>query len=131
MTASGPARPLPAGTAALLGWPSVLLGVVPLVAPGPVARWAGLPDRPPVRALLRGVGLRELVVAVVFLHRPTSRRLWGFVGQDAVDLPLCLAWLHAGAGARTAGEERRTRRLCGLYLAMAVVDVGAALRHDR
>ena len=131
MSSSRVPRALPGRTAAVLGWPSVLLGVVPLLAPGPVARWAGLPDRGRVRTLLRLVGARELVVAVVFLHRPSSRRLWGFVGQDAVDLPVCLAWLGRGRGSRTAGQERRFRRLCLLYLAMAVVDVAAALHQDR
>ena len=131
MTPSRAPRALPGRTTAVLGWPSVLLGVVPLLAPGPVARWAGLPDRAGVRTLLRLVGVRELAVAAAFLQRPTSRRLWGFVGQDALDLPLCLAWWGGGSGSRTVGQERRFRRLCLLYLAMAAVDVSAALHHDR
>ena len=119
---TGRHRVLSAREVAFLGLPSLALGVVPLFRPGWVARSIGVDDRARSRAALRVLGARELIVAVVFLRRGTSPWLWGFVGQDALDLPLCMAILWG----RHALDDRRFRVTCAAYLAMAVIDVYSA-----
>jgi hypothetical protein len=105
-----------------LGLPSLVLGVVPLVVPGWVARLVGVRDDARTRAALRVLGARELVVAVVFLRRRTSPWLWAFVGQDALDLPVCTAILLG----RRAGDPRRFGVAYAAYLAMSAIDVYSA-----
>jgi hypothetical protein len=110
---------LPGREVALMGLPSLLLGVVPLVWPGRVANVLDLSDTPTARAVLRLLGLRELVVALLFLGRRTPGWLWGFLGQDAVDLPLATAALATGR----LPASHRVRVAYGAYLVMAAVDL--------
>ena len=74
---------------------------------------------------MRAVGVRELVVAAVFLRGRSTGRLWGFVGQDALDLPV-LVWLVAIG----RGDGSRLRRALGGHAAMATVDVSTAAIQD-
>lgn len=117
--------PLSRRERAVLGLPSLVLGVVPLVAPRWTVRVLGLPAGPPAPLVVRLVGARELVVAVAFLRSRSPHLLWGFVAQDALDLPV-LVGLLTGAN----GRPRRLRGTAAAYLAMAVVDVTSALRQD-
>lgn len=111
---------------ALLGLPSLAMGVVPLLAPRWTADLLGLPRHPAVLGVVRTVGARELVVAVGFLRARSPRWLWGFVAQDATDLPV-LAWLALRPG---AGDRRRLRRTLLGYTLMAAADLSSALHHD-
>jgi hypothetical protein len=115
---------LPLGERLLLGVPSLLLGIVPLLAPHTTARVLGLADVAPAY-VVRAVGVRELVVAAAFLRGRSTGWLWGFVGQDALDLPV-LVWLLATG----RGDGSRLRRALAGYLAMATVDVSTAAIQD-
>jgi hypothetical protein len=107
----------------LFGLPSLALGVLPLVWPGRAARLIGVDDSPTARVLLRTLGARELVVAALFLRRGTAPWLWGFVAQDATDLPLCTVLLLR----RRQADHRRFSIAYGTYLAVAAIDTYAAL----
>ena len=111
---------------AVLGLPSLAMGVVPLLAPRWTADLVGLPDHPAVPAIVRVVGLRELVVALDFLRARSPHWLWGFVAQDASDLPVLVRLTVDGR----AGERPRLRRTLVLYALMAAVDVTAAISFD-
>jgi len=133
---SGAADKVPAGSAgpgvlahwevAFLGWPSLLLGVVPLVSPSSVARLIGVRSGRRTHTVLRMLGVRELVVAVVFLRQRTSPYLWAFVAQDVMDLPFCtaIAW------ARRPTNPRHFTVAYVAYLAMAAVDVHYAMTRN-
>lgn len=110
-----------------LGAFSLALGAAPLVAPGTVARAAGLRTRPGVLALLRAVGVRELVVGTGLLARRTPAWLWARVAQDALDVPL------ASVTTATKDGEARARmaRVTAFLVAVTVVDVAAAIRATR
>lgn len=123
-----PARPaaLSRRERAVLGVPSlVLLGVVPLVAPAWTGRALGLPAGPHLATVVRLVGLREVVVALAFLGGRSPHWLWGFVGQDAVDLPVLGLLLARSEGNR----RRRLRRTLAGYLGVAAVDVTTLAAH--
>jgi uncharacterized membrane protein len=77
-----------------LGWFSLGLGIAELVAPGPLARLIGVPDRPATRWVLRALGLRELGAGLGLLSQPRRAGwLWGRVAGDVVDLSLLGATL--------------------------------------
>jgi hypothetical protein len=109
----------------VLGVPSLVLGVVPLVAPKATARLLGLGDGP-VGPVVRAVGVRELVIALAFLRGRSPRWLWAFVAQDALDLPVLGWWLVTDRGS----SRRRLRRTIAGYLVMATVDVCTAVRQN-
>ncbi|GAA3571038.1 hypothetical protein GCM10022197_29380 [Microlunatus spumicola] len=116
--------PLPRGERLLLGVPSLLLGVLPTFAPQATARALGLAGVVPAYAV-RAAGVRELVVAAAFLRGRSTGWLWGFVGQDALDLPVLVWLLTTGRG-----EGSRLRRALAGYVAMAAVDVSTAAIQD-
>lgn len=111
---------------ALMGLPSLALGLAPLLAPRRTARTVGLGETPTTLTVLRLLGLRELVVALLFLRRGSTPWLWGFVAQDAMDLPLCW-WLLAR---RPQPDPRRFRRTCVGYVGLTVVDVYNAVTRN-
>lgn len=128
-TAPAPAAdghpPLSRGERLVLGVPSLVLGVVPTLAPRATARALGLGGVAPA-VVVRAVGVRELLVALTFLRGRSAGWLWGFVGQDTLDLPV-LAWLLASGRDDDAGRLRRT---LVAYVAMATVDVSTAVVRD-
>lgn len=97
-----------------LGWFSIGLGVLELVAARPLARAMGMEDR---SELLRLCGARELTTGVGILTQsdPTPW-LWGRVGGDALDLATL-------AGGLDGDNPRRGK----VGLAMAAVAGIAAL----
>jgi len=115
------------GTQALhvgLGAFSLALGTAPLVAPRAVARLAGLSARPPVRAVLRAVGVRELAVGTGLLATRQPAWLWARVAQDLLDVPLATV-----TTARKAGADRaRMARVTAFLVAVTAADVAAAVR---
>ena len=72
-----------------LGWFSIGLGLAQLVTPRRLAQLIGVPDNDDTRAVLRAVGLREIVTGVGILSqdRPTGW-LWARAGGDVMDLAL-------------------------------------------
>jgi hypothetical protein len=110
-----------------LGLFSLALGTAPLAAPGATARLAGLRTRPGVLALLKAVGIRELVVGAGLLARRTPTWLWARVAQDAMDVPLATVTTLT-----KHGEERaRMTRVTAFLVVVTVVDVAAAIRATR
>lgn len=72
-----------------LGWFSLGLGLAQVAATRRVAHLIGVPDDSGNRALLRAVGVREIVSGVGILTRPRPAGwLWARVGGDAMDLML-------------------------------------------
>jgi hypothetical protein len=91
-----------------LGWFSIGLGVVELVAPGNLARFLGMDGRD---ELIRAYGVREIVTGVGILSQddPTPW-MWGRVGGDALDL-----------GTLATGLGRHNPQRGNVALAMAAV----------
>ncbi len=86
-----------------LGWFSIGLGLAEVAVPGGVARLIGVRDDDDNRAVLRGVGLREIASGVGILSRPRPAGwLWSRVAGDLMDLTL----LGRALGAGDAQKER-------------------------
>jgi hypothetical protein len=67
-----------------LGWFSIGLGLVELLAPGNLARFLGMEER---TDLIRTYGAREILTGVGILSQDDPVPwLWGRVGGDALDL---------------------------------------------
>ncbi|MDH2443805.1 hypothetical protein QDR37_07615 [Amnibacterium sp. CER49] len=118
------------GTQALhvgLGAFSLALGAAPLVAPRAVARVAGLSTRPPVRGVLRAVGVRELAVGTGLLATRRPAWLWARVAQDVIDVPLASVTTVRKSG----GERARMARVTAFLVAVTAADVAAAIRATR
>jgi uncharacterized membrane protein len=159
MTALGPRPPAPGADAGddaspprspvrtvdplarALGWVSVALGVALVVAPGRVARLAGMGPAAVARPVTRAVGVRQMAsgVGILASRRPVGW-LWARAAGDAVDLVL----LAAGAAVQGRGRHVLGRRLAhhrrpspGTVAAMVVagslglVDQVAAVRLTR
>jgi uncharacterized membrane protein len=89
-----------------LGWFSIGLGVVQIVAPERVARLIGVRPSARAREVLRAIGAREIATGVgILAEHGHPRWLWGRMAGDLVDLALLGSTLvsrSAGRG-RTAG----------------------------
>lgn len=100
-----------------LGWFSIGLGLVEILAPRSFARTLGLKGHGASRALTRAVGLRELASGVGIL---TERRpvgwMWSRVAGDVMDLAL----LGAGLTARRTNRGRLAAAAVGVLGATAV-----------
>ena len=99
-------------TARTLGWVSVLLGSVELLAPGALARAIGAGRSPLARAFVRVCGLREMVSGVGILTTP---RPAGWVTSRVVGDLTDLALLTAAF----AGPRARPGRLLAATTAVA------------
>ncbi|MEH1167367.1 SRPBCC family protein [Micromonospora sp. CPCC 205539] len=117
--------PVPATLPSALGLLSVALGAGALAAPGPIARLTGLDDSPVARAVLLGVGVREVANAVGLLSgRRPAGWAWTRVAGDVMDLTLL-----GRALADRGGERRRRVALTTLAIAgVTAVDVLSAVR---
>jgi uncharacterized membrane protein len=101
-----------------LGWFSVGLGAVQLLAPGTVARAIGVRPTPLWRGVLQFCGVRELANGAGILANPTSKEWVGMrVGGDALDL--------ATLGVALTQSERPARTLAAtaLVLGATVLDL--------
>jgi uncharacterized membrane protein len=77
-----------------LGWFSLGLGLAEIMAPGPLARLIGVPDRAATRWVFRALGIREFGAGLGLLSQPHKAGwLWGRVAGDVVDLSLLGATL--------------------------------------
>ena len=101
--------------ATFLGWFSVGLGLVELLAPRGLARAIGLRPSSATAAVMQGLGLREIASGAGILSHPESKEWVGTrVGGDVMDLALL--------GVALLNSERRTRTLLA---SAAVIGVGA------
>jgi hypothetical protein len=99
-----------------LGWFSIALGAAELFGGRRLAASLGMEHRTP---LFRLFGLREILVGLGILSRPTSPALlWARVGGDALDLA-------ALAGGLRADNPRRTEVdiAMGAVAAVTVLDI--------
>jgi hypothetical protein len=105
---SGPSSLLPEDRVAKgLGWFSLALGAVELVAANRLARWLGLPHK---AGLIRAFGAREIGAGVMTLSSEKGPALWSRVAGDALDIAVL-----------AGGLDRRNRRRGNAELAMAAV----------
>jgi uncharacterized membrane protein len=111
-----------------LGWLSLGLGVVQVAAPGVVSGLAGVDDSAPARAVIRLVGVRELVHAAGLLRgrRPVGWA-WSRVAGDAIDLS-ALGWV---VGSRAGRMRRRAALATAAVAGITALDLFAATRPAR
>jgi uncharacterized membrane protein len=103
------------GLAPLLGWFSLGLGLVEVIAPRQLARLIGVPRGSVTTTLMQVMGVRELANGVGILSNPTAKEWVGMrIGGDLLDLALL--------GAALAKSERPGRTLLA---AAAVLGVSA------
>jgi hypothetical protein len=99
-----------------LGWFSVALGAAELLAGRQVARALGVEHRTP---LVRLFGLREILVGIGILQKPTSPSLlWARVGGDALDLAALAAALRYDNPRRTEVDVAM-----GMVAAVTALDI--------
>jgi hypothetical protein len=91
-----------------LGWFSIGLGIVELVAPGRLGRTLGLEGR---ERLLQAYGGREIGAGVWALSDTPAPAIWSRVAGDFADLATL------GVGAREGNDEQRRNA----YIALAAV----------
>lgn len=120
-----------------LGWLSLGLGAVEVLAPKRLSRLIGVPGNADHIRLLRALGAREIATGVGLLAgRQTASSLakwmWARVGGDALDLGLLGAALKADGHflARNFARQRRTRTLAaiGAVAPVAALDLVCARR---
>lgn len=106
------------------GWFSVGLGLAEIIAPGPLARLVGAPDRSSSKWILRALGIRELGAGIGLFSQPHKPGwLWGRVAGDVVDLSLLGATLLSPRSNRL-----RTGAAFTAVLGVTAVDAWAAQR---
>jgi hypothetical protein len=104
----------------MLGWISVGIGTLELLAPRSLARNLGLPGGP---ALVRGYGLREFIAAFTILGKPWSPTgPWSRVAGDAMDLAT-LAMALGPKNRNRGGAAMATVMVAGI----AALDVVCAI----
>lgn len=101
-----------------LGWFSVGLGTLEVVAPGTLIRFLGVQEER--TSIVRAYGLRELVAGVGLLTQPAAATtwVWARVAGDVLDI--------ATLGSATTGNptaRKRTGNTLAMLTAITVVDV--------
>ena len=123
--------------AKFLGYFSIGLGAIELLAPRPLIRLLG---RPRSTALVRAFGAREVAAGIAVLTYPDSAApLWARVGGDALDLATLAAALlpgnrrRGGAAAATAAVLAVTALdvLCATALTQRQARAGRTARRTR
>ncbi len=106
--------------AKFLGYFSLVLGVIELVASRPLIRLTGLPRSP---ALVRAFGAREVAAGIGVLTYPDNPApLWARVGGDALDLAT-LGWALRPGNRQRGGATAATAAV----LAVTALDVLCAV----
>jgi len=102
-----------------LGWFSIGLGVVEVLAPRKIAQLIGVSDQADRRTLVRFYGVREIAAGVGILSRQSPvGGMWGRVAGDLVDL----ATLGAIMGSKNANRTR-TGVAAAAVLGVAALDL--------
>lgn len=108
-----------------LGWFSIGIGVVQLVAPRQLGRAIGLEARPMV---MQAMGAREIASGIGILSRPgRSGWLWSRVAGDAIDFGV----LAVTARKADREQQRRIAVLAAAVAGVAALDVMASVRQSR
>lgn len=110
-----------------LGWFSVGLGVVELLAAGRIARSLGLDDK---EGLIRAYGLRELASAVPTLSVDKSIGLAARIAGDALDLGTLATALHRQNPKRNNAAVA-TALVVGITLLDSFAYAGVTAAHRR
>lgn len=101
----------PLHLARCLGWFSVALGAVELLAPGRLARALGMEGR---EGLIQGYGIREIGTGLAILSAGNPRPwIWGRVAGDALDLAT-LAAAHNDENPRKKNVEVALAAVAGV-----------------
>ena len=112
----------PIQVAKALGWFSIVLGVIELLAPGWLARQIGVGEHSRV---MRAFGLREIASGLGILVNPEQPAgLWARLGGDALDLATL------GNAAR-AGDRQRAAFAIGMVAGLGLIDAIYARRLQR
>jgi uncharacterized membrane protein len=111
------------GLARALGWFSVGLGAVQLLAPERLDRLIGVESTDGSRRLMRAVGLQELTVGLGILRRERpAGLLWTRVGGDLSHLALL-----ANAYTSEPRDRTRVRNAAAAVVATTALDVAAGV----
>jgi uncharacterized membrane protein len=108
-----------------LGWLSIGLGTVHLLAPRTLSRAIGVADRP---MLFRALGLREIASGVgILTQRQPTNWLWSRVAGDAIDLTLL------GMAVRRSGADERSKvaLACAAVAGVAVLDILSSVQQTQ
>jgi len=106
-----------------LGWFSIALGVVELLAPGAIKRNVGTPGP---SAVVAGYGLREIGAGVaILMARKPVQKVWGRVAGDAVDLATLMP-----AMSRHNPQRANASAALAFVLAATALDLYVALQGD-
>ena len=109
-----------------LGLLALGLGVAQVAAPGTLVRLVGIEESGRTRALMRGLGAREIATGLGILSEAAPAPfLWARVGGDALDLAL-LGLALAQDGTRKGRAAAWTAAMAGI----AAADTLAALRRS-
>jgi uncharacterized membrane protein len=110
-----------------LGWFSLCLGLVQIVAPRKVAQMVGIPGDADERKVMRAVGLREIAngLGILTQAKPTPW-LWARVGGDAMDLALL-----SSAMTSPRAEKSRVAAATAAVLGIAAADTLVSTRITR
>jgi len=110
--------------AGMLGWFSIGVGIAQLLAPRPIARAIGAPER---TGIMRALGAREIAVgAGILSQRQPAGWLWSRVAGDAMDLALI------GAAARSSVSRRNRLLVAAAAVAgVALLDVLGSMQQTR
>jgi hypothetical protein len=114
----------------LTGWASLALGMPQLLAPAAVNRWVGVRPTTGSNAIMRAVGVQELLVGTAIIRGPGHAGwLWTRLAGDVLHFALLGRALHDGDG----DDDRIVTAGMGVA-GIALVDLAAALRvsvHNR
>lgn len=101
-----------------LGWFSIGLGVVQLLAPRQVSRFIGIQGS---EGMIRACGVREIITGVGILMADNPKPwIYGRVGGDALDLA-CLGW-----SVERGREPVNAAIALGAVAGVTAVDIGCA-----
>jgi hypothetical protein len=106
-----------------LGWFSIGLGIMELVAPHRLARHLGLEGKEP---LLRAFGAREIASGLITLSPDKRLGLWSRVAGDVLDMASLRPGLHPYNPQR--GNAKRTQ---AMVIGVTALDLMAALAASR
>jgi hypothetical protein len=107
-----------------LGWFSIALGATEVLAPGAIARIAGVNDNDRAQSVIRTLGAREISNGVAILGDPASApRVWSRVVGDAIDLGFLAAALR-----EQQSDGNRVAMAAAMVAGVTLLDVIAAQR---
>jgi len=110
-----------------LGWFSLGLGLVEVLAPQRITQALGMPGQ---EALVRTYGVREIISGVLSLSTERTLGLWSRVGGDGLDIATLLAALRDDNP-----KKQNVKTALALVAGITLLDVmaagGTTARHSR